>query len=114
MSYSDRETKNKKATNKLENPSADSETLSNSTSATKRKGGRPRNENLIREGSQKGLPVDKTRLTLIAQTSDVELLKDLAYTKRLNQAEMFNEVLKAYCEDRMEPGELLHKPEKKS
>ena len=79
--------------------------------AVVKKTGRPQNENLVREnGSQKGLPVELTRQTLIVSVEQMETLKNYAYTERMKLKDVVSEAFKEYIENHVNPETLLTRP----
>lgn len=73
-----------------------------------KKKGRPKNENLVRYGSQAGLPKESTRATFIIDTDVLEDVKNYAYTERLKLKDVINDFLKKGIEAYKEAGgELL-------
>lgn len=76
------------------------------------KPGRPKNENLIRTtGSQKGLPAELTRQTLIVSVDQMETLKNYAYTERKKLKDVVTDAFKEYIENHVDPEKLLIRPE---
>lgn len=74
--------------------------------------GRPKNNNLIREtGSQKGLPAELTRQTLIVSVDQIETLKNYAYTQRMKVKDVVSEAFEEYIKKHVNPDELLTRPE---
>lgn len=72
------------------------------------KKGRPKNENLVRSGSQAGLPKESTRATFIIDIDVLEDVKNYAYTERLKLKDVINDFLKKGIEAYKEAGgELL-------
>ena len=70
--------------------------------------GRPKNENLLRHGSQAGLPKESTRATFIIDVDVLEDVKNYAYTERLRLKDVINDFLKKGIEAYKEAGgELL-------
>ena len=66
----------------------------------KRKPGRPRQDDLVRDNSsQEGLPADYTRFSVICKTENVKNLKDYAYTKRITLKESFDEIIEKFFQD---------------
>lgn len=81
-------------------------------SAVVAKSGRPKNNDLIRDsGSQKGLPKDLTRQTLIVRVDQIETLKNYAYTERLRLKQVVEEAFKEYIENHVNPDTLLIRPD---
>ena len=74
--------------------------------------GRPKNNNLIREsGSQKGLPAELTRQTLIVSVDQIETLKNYAYTQRMKVKDVVSEAFEEYIKKHVNSDELLTRPE---
>lgn len=70
--------------------------------------GRPKNDNLIRNGSQAGLTKEYTRATFIIDVDILEDVKNYAYTERLLLKDVINDFLKKGVEAYKEAGgELL-------
>lgn len=60
----------------------------------KRKRGRPKKDNLVRDNSvQEGLTEDYTRATFIVRVSLLEKLKNYAYTDRLSMKDAIDKLL---------------------
>ncbi len=55
--------------------------------------GRPKKDNIIREGSQAGLTEDFTRATFIVNVDLLEEVKNYAYTERLSIKDAVNKLL---------------------
>lgn len=65
------------------------------------KRGRPPKANLVRtKGVQAGLPEDWTRATFIVKVSQLEKLKDYAYTERLTLKEALETALDEFLKDK--------------
>lgn len=63
----------------------------------KKKRGRTINENISHEkGVQQGLPKELTRATLIVNVSDIECLRDIAYTERKRIMDVVGEAFRDY------------------
>ena len=63
----------------------------------KKKPGRPRRDDLIRDGStQNNLTIDYTRFTCICKAANVKDIKDYAYTKRITTKEAFDEIVEYF------------------
>lgn len=76
------------------------------------KPGRPQNDKLVRDnGSQKGLPVELTRQTLIVSVEQIETLKNYAYTERMKLKDVVSEAFKEYIENHVNTETLLTRPE---
>lgn len=74
--------------------------------------GRPKNEALVREtGSQKGLPAELTRQTLIVNVDQMETLKNYAYTERKKLKDIVAEAFKEYIENHVDFETLLTRPD---
>lgn len=66
----------------------------------RKKAGRPRREDLVRDNStQEGLPADYTRFSVICKAENVKDLKDYAYTKRITLKDAFDEVVESFFRD---------------
>ena len=80
--------------------------------AVVKKTGRPQNDSLVRKtGSQKGLPAELTRQTLIVKLDQIETLKNYAYTERMKLKDVVAEAFKEYIENHVDPETLLTRPE---
>ena len=80
--------------------------------AATKKPGRPRSDKIIHEsGSQKGLPTELTRQTLIVSVDQVETLKNYAYTERRKLKDIVSEAFAEYIEKHINPDELLIRPD---
>ena len=80
--------------------------------AVTKRPGRPQKETLVREtGSQKGLPVELTRQTLIVSVDQIETLKNYAYTERKKLKDVVAEAFREYIENHVDPETLLTRPE---
>lgn len=64
----------------------------------KRGVGRPRRDDIIRDGVQEGLTADYTRFSVICKVKSVKDLKDYAYTKRITIREATDEVIESFFE----------------
>ena len=74
--------------------------------------GRPKNEALVRDtGSQKGLPTELTRQTLIVSVDQIETLKNYAYTERKKLKDVVSEAFREYIENHVDAEKLLVRPE---
>ena len=74
--------------------------------------GRPKNDSLVREsGSQKGLPKDLTRQTLIVSVDQIETIKNFAYTERMKVKDVVADAFKEYIDAHVDPDKLLIRPE---
>lgn len=71
------------------------------------KRGRPRKDDLVREGVQAGLSEEYTRATFILKVELLEELKNYAYTERLNIKDAVNELLQNSLEAWKEKGGVL-------
>jgi len=66
----------------------------------KKKPGRPRRNDLIRDNStQEGLTAEYTRFSVICKAQNVKELKDYAYTKRITLKEAVDEVIEGFFHD---------------
>ena len=68
---------------------------------TVKKVGRPRKEGILRNenggnSSQEGLPEEVRRFSLICKTSNVEDLKDYAFTKRISIKQAFDDIMEDF------------------
>lgn len=80
--------------------------------AVTRRPGRPQKESLVREtGSQKGLPTDLTRQTLIVSVEQIDTLKNYAYTERKKLKDVVAEAFSEYIENHVDTESLLTRPE---
>lgn len=71
-----------------------------SESTGRKKAGRPRREDLVRDNSaQDGLPAEYTRFSVICKAGNVKDLKDYAYTKRITLKEAVDEVIESFFRD---------------
>lgn len=114
MSYSERAKKSKDKAKQIDESLAsgtvDTDLAESSPKSEKRSPGRPRKEGLHRgPGAKQGLPDDKERFTMIAQSSDVKYLKDLAYTERITIGEALTEIVRSYRDTHADQ-ELLERP----
>lgn len=75
--------------------------------------GRPKKDDLLREGAQAGLTAEYTRATFIMSVSILEELRDYAYTERLSMKDAIDKLLadglKAYKDN---GGVLLKRKER--
>lgn len=62
--------------------------------------GRPKREDLIRDGVQKGLSAEWTRASFIIRVDLLQKLKDYAYTKRIAIKDALNEALELMLRDK--------------
>lgn len=66
----------------------------------KKKRGRPRREELIRDiSAQEGLTEDYTRFTVICNTTNLKDLRDYAYTKRIPIKQAFDEIIEKFFQE---------------
>ena len=66
----------------------------------RKKAGRPRREDLVRDNStQDGLPTEYTRFSVICKAKNVKDLKDYAYTKRITLKDAVDEVVESFFRD---------------
>lgn len=76
----------------------------------KARGGRPRNENIVREGgASQGLEPDYMRATFIIKKESLQLIKDYAYTERMSIKDALQEMVDYFFDNAYDPNELLHK-----
>ena len=71
--------------------------------------GRPKKDNLKREGAQAGLPENYTRATFIVNLDILEQVKDYAYTERLSMKDAVNKLLSDSLEAYKQNGGTLLK-----
>lgn len=77
--------------------------------------GRPKKNNIIREGSQAGLTEEFTRATFIVNVDLLEEVKNYAYTERLSMKNAINELLSNSLESyKKNGGKLLDRNNRKS
>lgn len=69
--------------------------------------GRPKKDNIIREGSQAGLTEDFTRATFIVNVDLLEEVKNYAYTERLSMKDAVNKLLSDSLEAYKKDGRTL-------
>ena len=65
-----------------------------------KKRGKPRNNDLIRGGTQDGLTADWTRASFIIRVETLERLKDMAYTDRIKIKDALDLILNEYLDRR--------------
>lgn len=72
------------------------------------KKGRPKKDDIIRQGAQAGLTADYTRATFIVNVELLEEVKNYAYTERLSMKDAVNKLLSDSLEAwKKNGGELL-------
>jgi len=75
------------------------------------KPGRPKNDELLREGAQNGLPATMTRQTMIVNVEQIETLKNYAYTERRRLKDIVAEAFAEYINNHVDPEKLLIRPD---
>ena len=84
----------------LNGNAAESEPTEKKEPTARRRRGRPRRDDLIRDNSlQEGLPEGYTRFSAICKVDNINILRDYAYTKRIPIKEALDEVLEKFFED---------------
>lgn len=96
--------------NPLFTPAPEIETTSPETPSR----GRPKKDNIIREGSQAGLTEEFTRATFIVNVNLLEEVKNYAYTERLSMKDAINKLLGSSLESyKKNGGKLLDRKDRK-
>lgn len=84
----------------LSGSAADATDATESEPTVRKKAGRPRRDDLVRDNSaQDGLPAEYTRFSVICKADNVKDLKDYAYTKRITLKDAVDEVVESFFRD---------------
>lgn len=63
--------------------------------------------------AERGLMSGDTRFTTVIKASDLELLRDWAYTERLTMKELVAQMVALYIEEKVNMDEILARPDSK-